>query len=480
MISSNLETNRVEELDQLLTEVKPRILDFIARANLNDGLGHYTAPTELTKIFLAAQNDDLLVDAATKDRLFNVIDTVLQYSVNTWHPGFMDKLYALNNPIGVISDLLLSILNTNSHVYTVSPVLSVIENYIGKKYARKFFNNDTCGGLTFPGGSWSNITSLQMARSLRYPETKEHGNAGKRFAVYTSKHCHYSVEKAAILCGLGLLLVFKVAVDSEGKMNTEELEAVIQLLIEQGYTPLYINGTAGTTVFGSYDDFETLSTIAKKYNCHFHIDGSWGGNVIFLAKYRGRLAGCHLADSITVNPHKMLGTPTTCSFLLIPDVLYFQRLMSLKAPYLFHSNDDSEENFDLADGTMGCGRRADSFKFYLGWLYYGSGGFEKRVDHAFEIVNYFTKEISKRPGFELVVEDPQCLQVCFYYQKERSGITRIVLRELHKRGRFLVDYLPHPDKHDSEEFFRVVFNSPILTDEVVDDLIRGIEDVARE
>jgi len=38
---------------------------------------------------------------------------VLKYSVNTWRDGFMDKLYASTDPIGVASDLLLSVLNTN-------------------------------------------------------------------------------------------------------------------------------------------------------------------------------------------------------------------------------------------------------------------------------------------------------------------------------------------------------------------------------
>lgn len=473
-ITSTLETNRVAELDSLLTQLKPRILNFIE----NEGLGTYTGLAELKEKFFATQ-DTTLTSAIDKDHLFSVIDSVLKYSVNTWHPGFMDKLYAANNPIGVISDLLLSVLNTNSHVYTVSPVLSVIENFIGKKYAKLFYgeNADLCGGLTFPGGSWSNITSLQMARALRYPETKETGNAGYKFAVYTSKHCHYSVVKAAILLGLGSDLVFKVPVKSDGSMELSHLEAVILESIEKGYTPLYVNATAGTTVYGSYDDFGPIADIAHKFNCHFHIDGSWGGNVIFSPRYAHLMNGCEKADSVTVNPHKMLGVPNTCSFLLVPDVSLFQRSMSLNAPYLFHNNDAGEENFDLADGTMGCGRRADSFKFYMAWLYYGSNGFEERINHAFDIVHDFTSKINKIPGFELVVEDPKCLQVCFYYKIGRSDSTRVISRELHSKGKYLVDYSPNPDNHEGDEFFRVVFNSPILTDGVVDDLIKSIVEV---
>lgn len=500
-ISCDLESERAKELDTLLTLIKPKIIDYVEKSDPKDpkyeigSLGTYQSPEFLKSQF--TENNDL--DKGIKgdnEKLFDTIDQVLKYSVNTWNPGFLDKLYASSNPIGVISDLVLSILNTNSHVYTVSPVLSVLENYIGRKYAQLFFEDDkdTCGGLTFSGGSWSNITSMQIARALKYPDTKEKGNGKYKFAIYTSEHCHYSVIKGAILLGLGSLNVFKIKILGDGSMDVKDLEKVMGETVEQGYTPLYINATAGTTVFGSFDPFEEISKVAKKYDSWFHIDGSWGGNVVFSETHKTKLKGSKLADSVTVNPHKMLGIPTTCSFLLLPHVLYFQKSMSLAAPYLFHgreSYDDDIENFDLADGTMGCGRRADSFKFYMGWLYYGQEGFAKRVDHAFEIAEDFIQKISKNPNFKLVIgnekELPACLQVCFYYKpdgfvgNDYTEITRFISRELHKRGKYLVDFSPNPtDKNNKGEFFRVVFNSPILTDTVVDDLINSIIEVGAE
>lgn len=486
MISLDLEKNRVQELDQLLLLLHPRLIAYVASADPNSpsynpaSLGTYHEPQELKEVF--TKNEELLHKGVKNDsaKLIDQIDKVLKYSVNTWNPGFLDKLYASNNPIGVVGDIILSMLNTNSHVYTVSPVLSVLENYIGRKYAALFYpDSPACGGLTFSGGSWSNITAMQMARATKFPETKLEGNMHK-FAVYASRHCHYSVEKAAILLGLGLNSVFKVDIHPDGTMNTEHLDQVIAESVESGYTPLFVNATAGTTVFGSFDDFTTISKVAAKYNAWFHIDGSWGGNVVFSSRHRHRLEGAEFADSITTNPHKMLGTPNTCSFLLIPDVRTFQTANSLNAPYLFHGRENEEDNLDLADGTMGCGRRADSFKFYLSWLYYGSEGLEQRVDHAYRIVADFVEKTKQTPGFELVVEDPQCLQVCFYYHppgfagSSYTDVTRYVSRELHKRGKYLVDFSPNPAKESHGEFFRVVFNSPIVMDTVVDDLVSSI------
>lgn len=486
-IDSSLESNRAQELDELLSVLHPKLVDYVAAVDSGKSdLGTYHEPHQLKKEFTA--NEPLLQKGLQNNHseLFRVIDKVFDYSVNTWNAGFLDKLYASNNPIGVVGDVVLSMLNTNSHVYTVSPVLSVLENFIGKKYASLFFKNDLehCGGLTFSGGSWSNITAMHMARSLKFPETKAEGNAAYKFAVYTSDNCHYSVVKAAILLGLGSNSVFKIPINADGTMNTDLLAKTIDESKTQGYTPLLINATSGTTVFGLFDDLTTIGRIAKAHNIWFHVDGSWGGNVIFSSTRQKKLAGAELADSITTNPHKMLGVPNTCSFLLVPNVKMFQQANSLEAAYLFHSRENEDDNVDLADGTMGCGRRADSFKFYLAWLYYGYEGFQQRVDHAFDIVEYFVDHLKHDPRFELVTTEPQCLQVCFYYRPQKftgtdfTPVTRYVSRELHRRGKYLVDFSNNPLSPSKGEFFRVVFNLPILTDSVARDLALTVAEVA--
>jgi glutamate decarboxylase len=45
----------------------------------------------------------------------------------------MDKLYAGTNPVGVITEMLIALLNTNSHVYHISPVLTLMEDCVSEK-----------------------------------------------------------------------------------------------------------------------------------------------------------------------------------------------------------------------------------------------------------------------------------------------------------------------------------------------------------
>lgn len=114
-------------------------------------------------------------------------------------------------------------------------------------------------------------------------------------------------------------------------MVPERLDGLVRKVLDEGHTPFYVNATAGTTVFGSYDPMKEIADICKFYNLWMHVDGSWGGPVVFSAKEKWKLNGVNRADSLAVNPHKMMGVPITCSFLLTPDLRKFHRANTLPA-----------------------------------------------------------------------------------------------------------------------------------------------------
>ncbi|RJE21707.1 glutamate decarboxylase [Aspergillus sclerotialis] len=445
--------------------------------------------------------------------LIEVLQKILRYSVNTWHQGFLDKLYASTNAPGVAAELILATLNTNVHVYQVSPALTVVEKYTGRRLAELFgLDGPRAGGISVQGGSASNTTSIVIARNNLFPDTKRDGNGDYKFVLFTSAHGHYSIEKAAQMLGLGSSATWAVPIDKQGRMIPSELEKLVQKAKKEGRTPFYVNATAGTTVMGSFDPFVEIAAICKKYNLWFHIDGSWGGSFIFSSSQRAKLAGSNLADSIAINPHKMLGVPVTCSFLLAADLRKFHRANTLPAGYLFHSDDDnsdtassstdtelssdSPEVWDLADLTLQCGRRADSLKLFLGWTYYGSEGYERQIDSACDTAAYLAKLISENENFILVSENsPPCLQVCFYYApgkelvysrgivsdetrrgKQNSKVTEQITRAIVSRG-FMVDFAPPSGDENAVgdgKFFRCVVNVS-TTKETVEALVRAIE-----
>ncbi|KAK4124608.1 PLP-dependent transferase [Parathielavia appendiculata] len=520
--------NRADEVEHLIDAVKALLIPFIRAAD--EAVESRAAGELLPNAQGLAQNAlvnarkpvDLARELALclpegegrgEQGLLAAIKDVLKYSVNTWDQGFMDKLYASTNPVGVVSELLLGVLNTNVHVYQVSPALTVIEKHTAKSLAKLFgFTGPRAGGITCQGGSSSNLTSIVIARNTLYPESKTQGNncASGPFVLFTSVHGHYSVEKAAVTCGLGSSSVWTVPVDATGRMDPAALRTSIQRAQSQGKTPLYVNATAGTTVLGSYDPFEEIAAICAEFNLWLHIDASWGGPAVFSSTHRHKLAGSHLAHSLTVNPHKMMNVPVTCSFLLGPDMAVFHRANTLPAGYLFHSPGETSpsppatangaatshpdggdatdtnvpEVWDMADLTLQCGRRADSLKLALSWIYYGAAAFGRQVDGAFAVAAHLANLISQHADFVLVSENPPpCLQVCFYYapggkvaeeKEENTRRTRAMVERLVGRG-YMVDYAPG----ERGSFFRVVVNALTLRG-TVEGLVKALEKVGRE
>jgi glutamate decarboxylase len=479
-------------------------------------LVEYQAPEDLR----AALQLQLPISGEGQSGLIRILEKILRYSVNTWHQGFLDKLYASTNAPGVAAELILATLNTNVHVYQVSPALSVIEKHVSRQLASFFgLEGSYAGGISVPGGSASNISSIVIARNNLFPNTKADGYGTNKFVLFTSTHGHYSIQQAAQMLGFGSKAVWSVPVDGQGRMVPSALGKLAERAKNEGKSPFYVNATAGTTVLGSFDPFAEIGAICRKHKLWFHIDGSWGGSFIFSQSLRAKLSGADQADSIAINPHKMLGVPVTCSFLLGADIRQFHRANTLPAGYLFHSNypetlvngqdtstsnlgSDSPEVWDLADLTLQCGRRADSLKLFLSWTYYGSEGYERQINSAYDVAAYLATIIAQSQNLILVSENPPpCLQVCFRYGpgkqlvfppsrqisgrqlddvergKRNSKITEEIARGLVNKG-FMIDFAPPSGEEVAGQgkFFRCVVN--VLTKrETVDTLVDAVLEV---
>lgn len=472
-------------LEQILNKATPELLAFVSRAE-EEKLQHkeggsLVTPTALTSPLSASHKTlrktlgsalEIQESGSNAEGLQDVVETILKYSVNTSSPGFLDKLYGAPLPPGIAAELVLAVLNTNLHVYQVSPVLTLIEKDVTKKLARMFgFDGPRSGGISVQGGSASNMTSIVVARNTLFPETKTQGNSvvGGRLTLFTSAHGHYSIEKAAQALGLGSSSVIPVPVDEHGRMSVVELQRLISEVKAAGNVPFYINATAGSTVLGSFDPFVEIAQVAKDHRLWLHVDAAWGGGFIFSQKPENRqsLKGIGLADSIATNPHKMLGVPLTCSFLLGKDLKQFQEANTLKAGYLFHDDIDDEvaqskdmandgvddfgdsdadsswnDPYDLADLTLQCGRRGDSLKFFFSWKFYGTKGYSDMVDNAHDLAYHMSELVQRQSNLTTVLavgQRPSCLQVCFYYTPggkfvygllEEPGYVKVPTKEL--------------------------------------------------
>ena len=241
----------------------------------------------------------------------------------------------------------------------------------------------------------SNFTAMVMARDAANANLTTAG-VEQKMIVYTSADSHYSIAKNTALIGVGRDQVRFIKTDEYGKMIPEELEKQITKDKAEGFLPFFVNTTAGTTVMGAFDDIRAASAICKKHNLWLHVDGAYCGAVIFSEKYKYLVDGLELSDSFSVNAHKMLGTPLTCSIIVCQNKKHLNHSFSNDATYLYQTDGD---DYNLGKTSFQCGRRNDALKFWTLWKSLGSNGLEKMVDHQFHLADIAREYIRKNDDY---------------------------------------------------------------------------------
>ena len=270
----------------------------------NEKLIEFKLPNQINSLI----DLDVNKNFETESDFINDLEKIIKYSVKTNHPYFLNQLFAGSDKYCSLGELVVSILNTSMYTYEVAPVFNTMETIIFNEVKKLFkFKEGVC--FMYPGGSLSNITALQMCLYKYDNKIKMNGiYSQKKFKIFISKDAHYSWTKGCIFLGLGSNSVIKVNTIN-GQMDIKDLENKIINTLRNNNIPLMIIGTAGTTVFGLFDNILEISCIANKYNTWFHIDGALGGSLIFSKKYSYLLDGIDKVNSLTWNPHKMLNVP---------------------------------------------------------------------------------------------------------------------------------------------------------------------------
>ena len=66
--------------------------------------------------------------------------------------------------------------------------------------------------------------------------------------------------------------VVHVATGADGAMSGDALREAVNKAKADGKTPLYVNATAGTTVFGAFDHFNDIADVCESEGMWMHVD----------------------------------------------------------------------------------------------------------------------------------------------------------------------------------------------------------------
>ncbi|KAF4519829.1 hypothetical protein B566_EDAN006843 [Ephemera danica] len=458
-----------ERHEQFLQEASRIMLDeavFTATNRNESKVLEWHDPDELSRLL------DLRVrqEPSSHDELLNLIRGVIRYSVKTGHPRFINQLFS------------------SVYTYEVAPVFTLMEETVLKEMRTIVgFPNGDGDGIFCPGGSMANGYGISCARYHKFPQVKTAGLHGlPRLVVLTSEDAHYSVQKMASLFGLGADNVYAVQCDERGKMRPDDLENQILRARSEGAQPYMVLATEGTTVLGAFDPLPEIADLCEKYGLWLHVDAAWGGGALMSQNYRHRLNGIQRADSVTWNPHKLLAAPQQCSVFLTRHKQVLASAHSASATYLFQQDKFYDTSLDTGDKHVQCGRRADVLKFWLMWKAKGTQGLTAHIETVFDRAEYFTSQIAARDDFRLVLNEPECTNVCFWYlppslrdcdptqkgyNERLHKVAPKIKERMMKEGSMMVTYQP---LRQLPNFFRLVVQSSGVTRQDMDFFLQEI------
>lgn len=340
--------------------------------------------------------------------LLQQLKMIMEGSMNPLHPHYIGHMDSMPTFISSLGELISTSLNNNMLSMEMSPVFSQMEVQVLQTIAGMFGYGREAGGVMLSGGSLANLQALAVARNHAFPVLRD-GLAGLsgRPVVFASEVSHTSLQKAAMLLGLGTSAVIAVKTNANSQMDVMDLERKIKEAIEQGNKPFAIVATAGTTVTGNIDPLPAISEVAKRHGLWLHVDAAYGGALIFSRKQRHRLAGIEQADSITFNPQKWMYVAKTCAMVIFKNRDVLLEDFRIAAPYM-----NETEFTNLGEISVQGTRHADILKLWLSIQHIGLRGYEQLIDWSYELVEVFAEEVRQRSYLELASE-PDTNLCCF-------------------------------------------------------------------
>ena len=352
------------------------------------------------------------------EEIFSDINRVIVPGVAHWaHPQFMSYFGCTTTNPGILAEMLTGALNVNTMTWRTAPAGTELETLVLDWLRQWLGLPDKFQGVVYDTASISTMHALATAREQAAPNTRKLGLSGRDlpiFRIYASNQAHSSVEKGAIAIGIGEENVRRVPVDAEFRMDVTALRQIIAQDQQQNFRPMAVVATVGTTSTASIDPIPEIAQVCREHQMWLHIDGAYGAGLALLPEYKSVTAGWEQADSIVINPHKMLFIPFDFSALYLRDIDRLRRLFTLVPEYL-HLREPGGAEINYMDYGVQLGRRFRALKAWVVWRAFGRAGIAARIRDHLRLAKLFADWLENdRSRFELAAPVSMGV-VCFRF-----------------------------------------------------------------
>ncbi len=222
-------------------------------------------------------------------------------------------------------------------------------------------------GYVASGGTEANIEAVWIYRNY-YREI--FGAKDEQIAIVHSADSHYSISKAVNLLNIHAIIL---PVEEQTRMIQEvEAKHLLAKALGKGYKYFILVLNLGSTMFGSVDDIDMLTTLFEEEDLQFriHIDAAFGGFIYPFTSTKNKFTflNKHIT-SISIDAHKLLQAPYGTGIFLIRKG-WMQYVKTAEASYV-----------PGTDYTL-CGSRsgANAIAVWMILMGYGSEGWKEKMD----------------------------------------------------------------------------------------------------
>ena len=349
--------------------------------------------------------------------------TVMDLSRHNGHPRFFGYVASPSTPVGAYADLIASALNANITCWRSGPAGTEIEQLVVRWLGSMIRYDDDAKGLLTSGGSMANMIALLIAsRRKGGVEASRKGlwNAGPPMTIYASEEVHMSIPKAADVLGFGRDQVRLIACDERRRVRVKELVTRIKADLQNGFRPVCVVGSAGTTNTGAVDPLGEIAGVAREFDLWFHVDGAYGAPGVMDPGKANLFVGLEHADSVSLDPHKWLYVPVDAGCLLFRDAAA-AAVFTEDADYIQLHGHADDAAFAYWDYGVELSRRFRALKVWLTLGYYGVDRIARAVADDIALAGYMGELVSNADDFELLA--PVELSICCfrYVPRELEG-----------------------------------------------------------
>ncbi len=306
------------------------------------------------------------------------LDEVLLPGVTHWqHPRYFAYFATSSSEPAILAELLAATLNSVAILWRTAPAATELEGVVLDWTAQLLGLPAGWHGHIEDTASTSTLAAIIAARV-----------ATRRDLVVCSEQAHSSVQKAARMLGMRLRTVpcdeeFRMQADALGDLS--DAAAVV--------------ATVGTTASTAVDPVPAIADACEATGTWLHVDAAYAGAAMVCPEFRWAFDGVERADSLVVNAHKWMLTPTDCSLLWSRRPEDLRRAFSVIPEYL--RTPDAEDALSLSEYGPALGRRFRALKLWAVLRCFGASGLRAHIRRGVELAAMFERLVAEDREWEL-------------------------------------------------------------------------------